>query len=287
MLGRGNYNPQHNRDLLKLAIEERDANSRPGGVPSGMAMNAYLASMPMTTEQQGEDDTINAMDKRADQGLDDQRAQAQDVTTSRELTSGQDPRRARELSVLGDTLKKVGEPARVAGEYDSDITNSTNASLERRQSKENDLTRELVKGGMTPGANGIPRSSVGSKQPVSRVSTNKALQQAVKDASSGSTSSAGILGILSSIIPGMKSQTGMDVPPDKMNGVITQYQNVMRENGIPDDVQEAAIALTQKYPGHSVEEKIKALDEAGYDSSQLDENDIANLTRALRMTGGM
>lgn len=130
-----------------------------------------------------------------------------------------------------------------------------------------------------------PNSS--SSRPLPRVANTKALNTAVERARGNSGTSGGIFGALSGVFGLNKGKQGaMEVPDDQMEQVLSSYQGVLSDNRIPNDVQEAAMGLVQKFPGMAPEEKIKHLGEIGYDSSQLNPADTQLLIRALRMTGG-
>lgn len=56
--------PQSNIDALLAALREQVANQQPGRVPSGIAMNDYLASIPPTNEQGRESAILQGLDER-------------------------------------------------------------------------------------------------------------------------------------------------------------------------------------------------------------------------------
>lgn len=192
-------------------------------------------------------------------------------------------------------LRLAGEPSRVAGQTQADVAHiygGTQRDLQRGAQDYDDRVRSSggVSGGAV-GASGMPGKPTSTGRgttPTMHVATNKALDTAVKDARGTGSASGGLLGSLRRFIPGMGGgNQPMEVDPAKMDAVVSHYQNAMVEQGIPGDVQEAAIALVTKYPGMSAEEKIKHLQEIGYDPAQISPQDHQTLVRALRMTGGL
>lgn len=75
--------PYNDRDedvnLLRMALMEQAANTQPGRVPSGIAHNAYLGSIPRTFEQEREGDILGEADRRYYQNREDERARASKV----------------------------------------------------------------------------------------------------------------------------------------------------------------------------------------------------------------
>jgi hypothetical protein len=56
-----------------MALMEQNANTQPGRLPSGIAHNAYLGSIPRTFEQEREGDILGEMDRRFAQSREDDR----------------------------------------------------------------------------------------------------------------------------------------------------------------------------------------------------------------------
>lgn len=99
--------------LLVLALKEQAANSLPGRVPSGAAMNAYLANQPLTNEQQREQGIIDAADARyaAMQEADRARAaQLEDLRAGATARQFQTRRNVRELPTTASTSSNATVP---------------------------------------------------------------------------------------------------------------------------------------------------------------------------------
>lgn len=76
---RRQYGASDDYNLLRLALLEQDRSDpnsnafSPGRTPSGIAMNAYLGSIPRTFEQEREGGIIDEMDRRTSQNMEDAR----------------------------------------------------------------------------------------------------------------------------------------------------------------------------------------------------------------------
>ena len=58
------YGSDEDLNLLRMALMEQNSSAMPGRVPSGIAHNAYLSSIPRTFEQEREGDVLGEMDRR-------------------------------------------------------------------------------------------------------------------------------------------------------------------------------------------------------------------------------
>jgi hypothetical protein len=76
---RRQYGSDEDINLLRMALMEQNANALPGRVPSGIAQNAYLGSIPRTFEQDREADILGEMDRRFAQTREDERARQSKV----------------------------------------------------------------------------------------------------------------------------------------------------------------------------------------------------------------
>ena len=119
-------------DLLRMALLEQEGNTQPGRVPSGMAMNAYLAEMPETFEQGREADILGEMDRRYYQSREDDRKRRGAVEDAKALASVRDFQTrtgVEDQSVLADspmpgavrTIRRFGDSSKPT---DSDAARS-------------------------------------------------------------------------------------------------------------------------------------------------------------------
>src|SRR3990167_5128285 len=264
-------------DLLDAVYQEQMMNQRPGEEPSGIAMNDYLANIEPTYEQEREGDVLESMDTRVDESMGEDRKRIQAIN---DIVMGEDPRvKGRRQEDRAFEIARAGEPARVIGEAQRDVQRIAGEHQER-------VANIYSEAGLTPRGGLISGSTM--RPTVPRVATNRALDESVR-AARGGGNVAGGLGRQFMNFFGLGKEGGastMEVDPGQMDSVIADYQAVMTEQGVPMDVQDAAIALVSKFPGLRPEEKIAKLAEIGYDPTEITPEDQAMLLRTLRMTGG-
>lgn len=99
--------------LLILALKEQAANNLPGHVPSGAAMNAYLANQPLSNEQQREQGIIDASDARYAAAREADRARAAQLDDLRAAATArqfQTRRGVREIPTVGTSSGETTLP---------------------------------------------------------------------------------------------------------------------------------------------------------------------------------
>lgn len=137
----GSYNPSHGLEMLKLALAEKNANENtPGRVPSGIAENAYASSMPNTSEQEREYQSMKASDEGAAKRYQDQQDEwgAQDALESQARTMGYESPAAAHTAGVNEKLRQVLLPEQVKLEA---ATREREAAREFSASQ-NDLNRQ-------------------------------------------------------------------------------------------------------------------------------------------------